>query len=151
PGPRSGSCPRPRRVGLPPRRAPDRGRHALRRLEQHRCRRALPRPRLRDEPHRPQLRPRAPVSRYGATRAEVDERVPSWNEPGYRAAQVWDGLYTHRTPLEDVTNLPRALRARLADALPLAFDAVYEATAADGLTTKWLWEATRDGVQVETV
>jgi 23S rRNA (adenine2503-C2)-methyltransferase len=91
------------------------------------------------------------VSRYGAARAAVDELLASWNEPAYRAGQVWDGLYTQRTPLDEVTNLPRALRTRIADALPLAYEPVYEVAAADGLTTKWLWKAARDGVQVETV
>jgi 23S rRNA (adenine2503-C2)-methyltransferase len=91
------------------------------------------------------------VNRYGATPAELDALLADWGEPAYRAKQVWDGLYAQRTPLSEITSLPRALRDRVADALPLAFDPVYEATAADGLTTKWLWQATRDGVQVETV
>ena len=78
------------------------------------------------------------MNRYGASREQVDELLASWGEPAYRAGQVWDGLYAQRTPLEDVTNLPRALRSRVADALPLALEPVYEATAADGLTTKWL-------------
>jgi 23S rRNA (adenine2503-C2)-methyltransferase len=91
------------------------------------------------------------VNRYGATRAEIAALLASWDEPAYRAGQVWDGLYAQRAPLENVTNLSRTLRTRIADALPLAFRGVYEATAADGLTTKWLWEAGRDGVQIETV
>src|SRR6185369_16889569 len=60
-------------------------------------------------------------------------------------------LYAQRAPLDDVTTLSRSLRSRVGDALRLAFEPVYEATAADGLTTKWLWQAARDGVQVETV
>ena len=44
-----------------------------------------------------------------------------------------------------------ALRARLADALPLALDPVAEQTAHDGMTTKWLWPCARDGAQIETV
>jgi len=91
------------------------------------------------------------VNRYGASREQVDELLASWGEPAYRAGQVWDGLYAQRTPLEDVTNLPRKLRSRVADALPLALEPVYEATAADGLTTKWLWQVARDGIQIETV
>jgi 23S rRNA (adenine2503-C2)-methyltransferase len=91
------------------------------------------------------------VNRYGASRADVDELLASLGEPAYRAGQVWDGLYAQRAPLDDVTTLSRSLRSRVGDALPLAFEPVYEATAADGLTTKWLWQATRDGVQVETV
>jgi 23S rRNA (adenine2503-C2)-methyltransferase len=42
------------------------------------------------------------------------------------------------------------LRERVADALPPALHAVSELTAADDMTTKWLWECA-DGAQVETV
>ena len=45
----------------------------------------------------------------------------------------------------------RKLRSRLAEALPLALDLVTEATAADDMTTKWLWASNRDGAQIETV
>ena len=48
--------------------------------------------------------------------------------------QVWDALYRQRIPLDDATALPRALRERLADAFPLALDAVVEQTAHDGMT-----------------
>ena len=49
---------------------------------------------------------------------------PSGASPRYRADQVWDALYRQQIPLEDATALPRALRDRLADALPLALDPV---------------------------
>jgi 23S rRNA (adenine2503-C2)-methyltransferase len=49
-----------------------------------------------------------------------------------------------------MTNLPKALRARLATALPLALDLVTVASADRGMTRKWLWQAAR-GAQVETV
>jgi len=91
------------------------------------------------------------VNRYGVARADVDELFATLGEPAYRAGQLWDGLYTQRAPLADITTLSRSLRSRVADALPLAFEPVYQAIAVDGLTTKWLWQATRDGVQVETV
>jgi len=91
------------------------------------------------------------VNRYGATRADVEDLLTALAEPAYRAHQIWKGLYQQRAPLDDVSTLSRALRSLVAEELPLAFDPVYEATAADGLTTKWLWQARRDGVQVETV
>jgi 23S rRNA (adenine2503-C2)-methyltransferase len=91
------------------------------------------------------------LSRYGATRREVDALLADWDEPAYRARQVWEGLYTEARPLADITTLPAKLRARLDDALPLTLDRVTEATAADDLTTKWLWACTRDGAQIETV
>jgi 23S rRNA (adenine2503-C2)-methyltransferase len=90
-------------------------------------------------------------SRYGAPRAEVDELLAGWNEPRYRAQQVWDALYRQQQPIENATALPRALRDRIAAALPLALDALVEQTAHDDMTTKWLWSCTRDGAQIETV
>jgi 23S rRNA (adenine2503-C2)-methyltransferase len=91
------------------------------------------------------------TTRYGATRADIDALLRDWDEPRYRADQVWDALYRQQAPLEDATALPRALRARLSDALPLALDVVVEQTARDGMTSKWLWSCARDGAQVETV
>jgi len=90
------------------------------------------------------------TSRYAATRADIAALVDASGEPAYRAAQLYDGLWTQRTPLDDITTLPKALRARWSDSLPLALDEVARQTAADGLTTKWLWR-TADGAQVETV
>jgi 23S rRNA (adenine2503-C2)-methyltransferase len=90
------------------------------------------------------------ASRYGATRAEVDALLAEWGEPRYRAEQLWEALY-RPAPLENATALPRALRERLDAALPLDLLSVVEATAADGLTTKWLWAAGPDAAQVETV
>ncbi len=128
-----------------------RRRDALRRLEQPGGRRPLSEPRVRRRPHRPRLRPRARVStRYGASRADVEALLAEWGEPRYRAEQVWEALY-RPAPLEDATALPRALRGRLAEALPLELLPVVEADAADGMTTKWLWGAGPDAAQVETV
>jgi 23S rRNA (adenine2503-C2)-methyltransferase len=92
-----------------------------------------------------------PPSRYGATRADVERLLAGWGEPKYRTNQLWAGLTESRLPLDDITSLPRALRERLTDALPLALTPAVEATAQDGLTTKWLWRATRDGTEIETV
>ena len=90
------------------------------------------------------------TTRYAPTRAELDELLAGWGEPRYRAQQVWDALYGARLPLGDATALPRALRERIATELPDALTVVTEQTAADGMTSKWLWSAA-DGAQVETV
>ncbi len=90
------------------------------------------------------------TSRYGASQAELDALLSEWNEPKYRAAQLYEGLWTKRTPLDELTSLPKALRARLAEALPLALEPVTVQTSSDSATTKWLWRA-HDGVQIETV
>jgi 23S rRNA (adenine2503-C2)-methyltransferase len=90
-------------------------------------------------------------NRYGADRADVERLFDEWGEPKYRAEQAWHALYREVVPLEDATALPRALRERLVEALPLALAPVTEASSADGLTTKWLWTAGGDRAQVETV
>jgi 23S rRNA (adenine2503-C2)-methyltransferase len=47
-------------------------------------------------------------------------------------------------------DLPKALRARLAEELPSALRAVADTTSDDGDTRKWLWEL-HDGTRIETV
>jgi 23S rRNA (adenine2503-C2)-methyltransferase len=89
-------------------------------------------------------------TRYGAGFEEVAGLLGSWGEPAFRARQVWDGLYRRRRPLEDLTDLGRPLRARLAEALPLALEARHHSAADGGETLKWLWAAA-DGASVETV
>jgi 23S rRNA (adenine2503-C2)-methyltransferase len=89
--------------------------------------------------------------RYGVERDHVAALLAEWSEPRYRADQVWDALYRAVMPLEDASALPKQLRARLADALPLALAPITASNSRDGLTTKWLWAAGDDGAQVETV
>jgi 23S rRNA (adenine2503-C2)-methyltransferase len=91
------------------------------------------------------------LTRYGPTRAELEALLDSWGEPRYRVAQLWSSLYAEMHPLDDMTTLPRKLRARISEALPLTLDLVTEATADDGMTTKWLWACTRDRAEIETV
>ena len=90
-------------------------------------------------------------SRYGISRVDLDALLAEWGEPRYRAEQMWDALYRQQIALEDATALPRALRQRLTDALPLALDALVEQTSHDDMTSKWLWSCARDGAQIETV
>jgi len=71
-------------------------------------------------------------------------------EPRYRVDQVWQGLYEHLSDPEGITNLPKALRRRLADELPPALAPAAESVSDDGDTVKWLWRLA-DGASVETV
>jgi len=73
-------------------------------------------------------------------------------EPGYRVGQLRRGLLEGREP-DELTDLPKALRARLADepALRPSLGLVHESVAADGETVKWLWEAGAGGPRIETV
>jgi 23S rRNA (adenine2503-C2)-methyltransferase len=90
-------------------------------------------------------------TRYRAALADLEALVEAAGEPRYRARQAWEGLWRQRRPLEALTALPAVLRARLADALPLALAPASEQhDHADG-TTKWLWRTAGDGAQVETV
>jgi 23S rRNA (adenine2503-C2)-methyltransferase len=71
-------------------------------------------------------------------------------EPRYRLDQVWDGLYTQLSPPSEITNVPKALRARLADELPTSLTPVVRRVNDNGDTVKYLWEL-HDGSRIETV
>ncbi len=90
------------------------------------------------------------MTRYGASRADIEKLVESRGLPAYRVAQLYDGLWTQRTPLDGITTLPKDLRAWLADALPTVLAPVTMRASDDDTTVKWLWQ-TADGAQVETV
>jgi 23S rRNA (adenine2503-C2)-methyltransferase len=88
------------------------------------------------------------ASRYDALPADVAEALAG--EPAYRTRQAWDGLHRRGLDPEEITELPRPLRARLAEALPVALAPAAESRADGGETVKWLWRLA-DGALVETV
>jgi 23S rRNA (adenine2503-C2)-methyltransferase len=71
-------------------------------------------------------------------------------EPRYRVDQVWSGLHEQLKAPSEMTNLPAALRARLAAELTPALERAAESISDDGDTVKWLWRL-HDGALVETV
>jgi len=87
-------------------------------------------------------------SRYDASPADVAELLAG--EPAYRVRQVWDGLHRRGVDPGDMTELPAALRRRVAEALPPALELATESVADGGDTLKWLWRL-GDGALVETV
>lgn len=89
-----------------------------------------------------------PRSRYDVDRDELAGLMAG--QPRYRVDQVWEGLHVHGTDPADWTNVPKALRASLATALPSALSLAVESVSDDGQTVKWLWDLA-DGRQVETV
>ena len=92
-----------------------------------------------------------PVSRrtrYDLGRDELSELLTG--EPAYRVEQVWDGLYRQGRTVSELTNVPKALRERLAAQLPTALDEVTRVTGDDGRTVKFLW-ALDGGSRIETV
>jgi 23S rRNA (adenine2503-C2)-methyltransferase len=80
------------------------------------------------------------------------EELPSLlpDEPPYRSRQLHEWLY--RSPVlgtEDMTNLPKHLRANLADQL-WPFEVAMEQTADGGTTRKWLFRGAK-GASIESV
>jgi 23S rRNA (adenine2503-C2)-methyltransferase len=63
---------------------------------------------------------------------------------------VWQGLYTQLAEPGDITNVPKALRERLARELPTALSQVVRRVSDGGDTVKYLWEL-HDGSRIETV
>ena len=68
--------------------------------------------------------------------------LQQWNEPAYRAKQVWQGLYQHlyNSP-DEFTNLPKSLREKLAERLsfsPIKVKLFLDSS--DGQTRKTLFE-----------
>ncbi len=88
------------------------------------------------------------TTRYDADRSAVAELLA--DQPAYRVGQVWDGLYRRLLDPGDMTDVPNALRQRLAHELPPALQPGVETVSDGGNTVKWLWRLA-DGTGVETV
>jgi 23S rRNA (adenine2503-C2)-methyltransferase len=88
------------------------------------------------------------ISRYDADLAAITAALRG--EPAYRARQVWDGLHRRAVEPEEMTDLPAALRSRVAATFPRALTAVAESVSDGGDTVKWLWSL-HDGARIETV
>ena len=71
-------------------------------------------------------------------------------EPRYRLDQVWAGLYTQLAAPADISNVPKALRERMAADLPTALTQVVRRVSDGGDTVKYLWDL-HDGSRIETV
>ncbi len=86
------------------------------------------------------------------SRDECREFFGSMGEPGYRADQVLEWLYHHRaSSFESMTNLPRLLRAKLAEVGPLRPPQVLARNVSpSGDTAKYLM-GLADGNAVEAV
>jgi 23S rRNA (adenine2503-C2)-methyltransferase len=90
------------------------------------------------------------VSRYDLSKEQLAGLLVG--EPGYRLEQIWDGMYKMLLAPDELTTLPRSLRARLADepAVAPAFTVGAESVSDGGHTRKWLLVA-GDGTAVEAV
>jgi 23S rRNA (adenine2503-C2)-methyltransferase len=100
------------------------------------------------------MKPTAPRSLYDLTLAELEATLTSWGAPKYRAKQIFGWAYDRLVEdYDQMTNVPAALRARLAEELPFVpYRNVREVTLAEaeGETIKTLF-ATADERHVEAV
>ena len=87
------------------------------------------------------------ISRFDVSRTDLVEHLDG--QPPFRARQVWAALHRGLEP-EEMTDVPLALRARLAGSLPPALAPRERSVSDAGDTVKWLW-ALADGSRVETV
>jgi 23S rRNA (adenine2503-C2)-methyltransferase len=85
-------------------------------------------------------------------RREVRELLARWGEPRFRADQLWRWLYRDLVAdFEAMVNLPRALRARLAEeASCQPLELMEEVVSRDRRTRKCLFRLV-DGETLETV
>lgn len=82
--------------------------------------------------------------------ALLDRTLAERGEPPYRARQVWEWAARGASSYEEMTTLPKALRARLAEKVPFStLEVVSERVSRDG-TVKTLFR-THDGHPVEAV
>ena len=72
----------------------------------------------------------------------ITDLLKEWNEPAYRAQQIWQGLYQHlyNSP-EQFTSLPKSLREKLASNTTFSpFKVKTYLDSSDGYTRKTLFE-----------
>jgi 23S rRNA (adenine2503-C2)-methyltransferase len=101
---------------------------------------------------RPVPRAERPLGLYDLTLSELKDRLRGMDQPEYRAKQLYGWAYRGLAgEYAAMTNLPAALRASLAEALPLPLlVTVKEVSADEGETVKTLTQ-TADGQLIETV
>jgi len=89
---------------------------------------------------------------FDLTLPQLTDLIESWDEPRYRAKQIWQAAYHDLTPTPDeMTTLPRALREKLKAELTFgSLTPSAEAKSSDQQTRKILFRLP-DGKQIETV
>ncbi|MEY2571351.1 MAG: rRNA (adenine2503-C2)-methyltransferase [Acidimicrobiaceae bacterium] len=87
-------------------------------------------------------------SRYDLDLVALGELLSG--EPAYRARQVFDGLHQRLLDPDEMTELPKALRARVTTELPAALTLATERQSEGGHTVKLLWQLA-GGAAIETV
>ena len=83
--------------------------------------------------------------------SELQEQLFNLGEPSYRAGQILDWLYKKRVDtIDKMTNLPRPLRARLAEKLSLGKIEIVRVLGAHDTTRKFLFRLTDENL-IESV
>jgi 23S rRNA (adenine2503-C2)-methyltransferase len=91
-------------------------------------------------------------SLYDLSFDQLQVHLADWGEPAFRTRQIWEWLYVRLVDHYDaMTNLPKALRVRLAAAWRVGrLTPRIDAQSSDGWTRKLLFTLP-DGAQIETV
>ncbi len=89
---------------------------------------------------------------WGMTQEELQTVLTPFRIPSFRAKQILHAMYQeHRTDFNEMTNLPKGLRAQLSETLAIERPSVLALRkSADGKTAKFLFEFS-DGATVESV
>ncbi|HEU0294142.1 MAG TPA: 23S rRNA (adenine(2503)-C(2))-methyltransferase RlmN [Anaerolineales bacterium] len=89
---------------------------------------------------------------YDLDLSSLANLLKDWNEPAYRARQIWQGLYQHLYDAPgQFTNLPKSLREKLTGNLTFVpFKVKTYVDSSDGSTRKTLFEL-QDGRVIEAV
>lgn len=82
-------------------------------------------------------------------RAQLADALSS--HPKYRLDQLWEGVYRQFKPVQDIKNLPAALRDEVTASFPDALEEAARSVSDDGNTIKFLWHLTDGGHPIETV
>ncbi len=79
---------------------------------------------------------------YDLDLSSLTNLLKEWNEPAYRAKQIWQGLYGHLySSPEQFTNLPKSLREKMAENLAfMPFSVKVYQDSSDKHTRKTLFE-----------
>ena len=85
------------------------------------------------------------------TREELETQFKTWEQPVYRVTQLLEWLYVrHVTSWDVMTNLPKKLRAQLAENYSLSSLELVRKQGSRDITQKFLWKLA-DGAFIESV
>jgi len=92
-----------------------------------------------------------PTEVLGLTREELRQLAASWGEPAYRGSQLYHALYAERRfDLASLSNLPKQLRARLAEEASVGLPGIEHCYLATDGTIRYVLRLS-DGQRIETV